>query len=384
MGTNSMHNAIGVETLERSKQQAKVVSIAPDVGMHSQEAFSRRLHLEQRRTERSRRPFILLLMEAAPEADPGIWQRVQAVVASSVRETDIRGWYQEESVFGVIFTEIGAELESIRKILLDKLSAALLHRLSEVQAGSITFSFCSFPEDWNKQSPRGDAPSSLYPEAKFKKLGLAPLSKRALDIAGSLGALVVAAPLFLTIAVAVKLTSKGPVLFRQKRVGQYGRDFTFLKFRSMTANNDPRIHEEYVKKMIAGTLSASNESNADGKAVFKLTNDNRITPVGKWLRKTSLDELPQFINVLNGEMSLVGPRPPIPYEVEAYDIWHRRRLLAVKPGITGLWQVTGRSKTTFDDMVRLDLQYAKTWSLWMDVKILLQTPRAVIVGEGAR
>jgi len=379
-----MHNAVGVGSFEKARRDAEIVSIAPEVGMHTQEAFSRRLHLEQRRTERSRRPFLLLLMEAGGNADPSMWQRVQAVVASSVRETDVRGWYQQDSVFGVIFTEIGAELGTVRKVLLDKLSSALLNRLTDQQAERITFSFCAFPDDWNKSGPDGNAPSSLYPEATLSSNRLTMLGKRMLDIGGSLGALVVAAPALLVIAAAVKLTSDGPILFRQRRVGQYGRDFTFLKFRSMYADNDPRVHEEYVKKMIAGEITAASQTDASGKAVFKLTNDRRITPIGRFLRKTSLDELPQFINVLKGEMSLVGPRPPIPYEVEAYDIWHRRRLLAVKPGITGLWQVTGRSKTTFDDMVRLDLQYAKSWSLWMDIKILLQTPRAVILGEGAR
>ncbi len=379
-----MHNAVGVRTFKRAETEESILSIAPEAGVHTQEAFSRRLHLEQRRTERSRRPFILMLMEAGADADANMWQRVQSVVNSSIRETDVRGWYHQDSVFGVIFTEIGTELESIRKVLLDKLSAALLNRLSDQQAAQITFSFCSFPDDWNKSGPGGNVPSSLYPEATLTASRLTLLGKRMLDIAGSLGALAVAAPALIVIAATVKATSSGPVLFRQRRVGQYGRDFTFLKFRSMYANNDPRVHEEYVKKMIAGKAEAAAGCDTAGNAVFKLTNDSRITPIGKFLRKTSLDELPQFVNVLLGEMSLVGPRPPIPYEVEAYDLWHRRRLLAVKPGITGLWQVTGRSKTTFDEMVRLDLQYAKSWSLWMDVKILLQTPRAVIIGEGAR
>jgi lipopolysaccharide/colanic/teichoic acid biosynthesis glycosyltransferase len=117
--------------------------------------------------------------------------------------------------------------------------------------------------------------------------------------------------------------------------------------------------------------------------VYKITEDSRVTPVGRFLRKTSLDELPQFLNVFRGEMSLVGPRPPIDYELDAYDIWHRRRVLEVRPGITGLWQVNGRSSLRFDDMVRLDLKYAEAWSLWLDFKILLQTPRAVFSREGA-
>ena len=132
-------------------------------------------------------------------------------------------------------------------------------------------------------------------------------------------------------------------------------------------------------KLIAGEADRI-ASRADDKGVYKLANDKRITPIGRFLRKTSLDELPQFLNVLKGDMSLVGPRPPIPYELAAYQTWHRRRVLEVKPGITGLWQVTGRSRVKFDDMVRLDLRYAMSWSPWLDVKILMRTPGAVIKG----
>jgi lipopolysaccharide/colanic/teichoic acid biosynthesis glycosyltransferase len=174
------------------------------------------------------------------------------------------------------------------------------------------------------------------------------------------------------------MSSKGPILFRQQRVGQFGKPFTFLKFRSMCDANDPAIHEEYVGRLIAGAAD-SQEAHKQQK-FFKLTKDPRITPIGGFLRRTSLDELPQFFNVLIGDMSLVGPRPPIQYEVARYSAWHKRRLLAVKPGITGLWQVGGRNKVTFDDMVRMDLQYAKSWTLWLDVKILLKTPRAAVMG----
>jgi lipopolysaccharide/colanic/teichoic acid biosynthesis glycosyltransferase len=143
--------------------------------------------------------------------------------------------------------------------------------------------------------------------------------------------------------------------------------------------NDSTIHKEYVTRYIAGRTKKQDK----GIAIYKITNDPRVTPIGRLLRRTSLDELPQFFNVLCGEMSLVGPRPPVPYEFAAYDSWHRTRLLAVKPGITGLWQVEGRSRVEFDDMVRLDLRYASAWSLWLDIKILLKTPKAVLVGEGA-
>jgi lipopolysaccharide/colanic/teichoic acid biosynthesis glycosyltransferase len=149
----------------------------------------------------------------------------------------------------------------------------------------------------------------------------------------------------------------------------------------MYAKNDPAIHQEYVRQLIAGGPGA--EQNGRDSKVYKLTNDPRVTAVGKFLRRTSLDELPQLLNVLKGEMSLVGPRPPVPYEFDCYDIWHRRRLQTVKPGITGMWQVAGRSRVSFDEMVRLDLEYARSWSLWLDIKILLRTPRAVFSGEGA-
>ena len=150
----------------------------------------------------------------------------------------------------------------------------------------------------------------------------------------------------------------------------------------MKVGNDASIHKEYIKKLISGNAER-HQCNGTGEGVFKLVGDTRITRVGAFLRKTSLDELPQFINVLRGEMSLVGPRPPIPYEVENYQVWHRRRLLEAKPGITGLWQVSGRSRVTFDEMVRLDLRYARACSPWMDIKILLRTPLAVVLGEGA-
>ncbi|MGH9528754.1 MAG: sugar transferase, partial [Terriglobales bacterium] len=224
----------------------------------------------------------------------------------------------------------------------------------------------------------------LYPDLANRDKGNKFFSvvKRGMDLVGSVLAIVIFSPLFVAIALAIKLTSKGPILFQQKRIGQHGVPFMFMKFRSMYANNDASVHKEYVTQLIAGEAEPK-ASDDNGNAVYKLTEDCRITRVGRFIRRTSLDELPQFFHVVRGEMSLVGPRPPIAYEVEAYDIWHRRRVLEAKPGITGLWQVSGRSRVKFDDMVRLDLQYANTWSPWMDLKILLRTPAAVLFGEGA-
>jgi lipopolysaccharide/colanic/teichoic acid biosynthesis glycosyltransferase len=193
-----------------------------------------------------------------------------------------------------------------------------------------------------------------------------------MDVVGGLLALTLFAPLMLAIAVVVKATSKGPILFCQRRVGLYGRPFTFLKFRSMYRETNHAVHEDYVKEFISGVTASS--------GVYKITEDTRVTWIGRILRRTSMDELPQLFNVVQGTMSLVGPRPPISYEVERYKIWHRQRFLTVKPGITGLWQVKGRSRVTFDEMVRMDLQYASSWSPWMDIVILLQTPRALFMG----
>ena len=206
--------------------------------------------------------------------------------------------------------------------------------------------------------------------------------KRAIDIIGSTALLILASPLMLVTALAVKLTSPGPVIFRQMRIGREGKPFPFYKFRSMRCDNDDAIHREYVKNLIQGRHDQINEGDAD-KPVYKLRSDTRITAVGRIIRRTSIDELPQLFNVFKGEMSLVGPRPPIPYEIENYQSWHMRRLQEVRPGITGLWQVDGRSKTTFDDMVRLDLRYIRNWSLWLDIKILFKTVVVVIRCDGA-
>jgi len=305
-------------------------------------------------------------------------------ILSSIRETDIAGWHKEHSAFAVVFAELGtADKESILGALRAKITAALQSVLHAEQLEQINITFHCFPDDW-KPDDQGQPLANLYPdlverdEAQKRSRAL----KRVIDLFGSLAALILLAPVLLVVAVAVKLSSPGPVLFRQTRIGQYGVPFTCLKFRSMHAVNDPQIHKEYVTRFISGDVE-SRPSDGKGTVVYKLTRDPRLTAIGPFLRKASLDELPQFLNVLWGQMSLVGPRPPIPYELEAYDIWHRRRLLEVKPGITGLWQVNGRSRLRFDDMVRLDLRYAATWSVRLDIKILLRTPYAVFSGEGA-
>jgi lipopolysaccharide/colanic/teichoic acid biosynthesis glycosyltransferase len=354
--------------------------------------FTRMLCVERNRAERSGRRLVLMLLESASllahDEPTGAAYRIQYALSRSTRETDIVGWYRDGAVMGVIFTEIPAGGNSVVPVLSGKVSRALQDVLSAHEVGQIDLSFHVFPDDCEGEDPGVGAFSTMYPdlqrEMESKRVPL--LIKRCLDIAGSLTAIMLLAPVLILIAIAVRLTSPGPVLFRQRRLGQYGKSFTFLKFRSMYEKSDHAVHEAYVKEFISNRTEGS-ESGArnDGEqsAVYKLKEDRRITSVGRFLRRSSLDELPQFFNVLTGHMSLVGPRPPVPYEFAAYEMWHRRRLLGVKPGITGFWQVEGRSRVRFDEMVRMDLEYARAWSLWLDIKILLQTPRAVISGHGA-
>jgi len=206
----------------------------------------------------------------------------------------------------------------------------------------------------------------------------APMIKRALDLAGSIFGLVALAPVFGAISLAIRLDSPGPVFFKQERIGRDGVPFTMYKFRTMVDGNTSDVHEQYVAQMIQD--GDQDLRNRDG--AFKLENDPRITRVGKLLRTSSLDELPQLINVLLGEMSLVGPRPPLRYEVELYTQRHRRRL-ATMPGMTGLWQVSGRNETTFEEMVDLDIAYIENYSPLLDLRILLRTVSVVLSGKGA-
>jgi lipopolysaccharide/colanic/teichoic acid biosynthesis glycosyltransferase len=222
-----------------------------------------------------------------------------------------------------------------------------------------------------------------------RESGVSFACKRCMDVALAALALVVLSPLLLLIAILIKLDGPGPLIFAQERVGARRRSrggrttweirtFRVYKFRTMVHNADQSLHQAYVKAFVDGRLAAADVTGA----TFKLTNDPRVTRVGRILRRTSLDELPQLVNVLKGDMSLVGPRPVPTYEVAEYQPWHRERLAAL-PGITGLWQVSARCQVSFEDMIRLDIEYVRNWSLWRDVRILLLTIPAVLSGRGA-
>lgn len=369
-------------------------------GFFVEEYFSELLTYERKRTERSRRPFLLMLLDIdgfsisngnngnGSNGKEDAVKKIASALFSSTREVDVKGWYKNGSVIGVLFTELnGIDKASLREKVYSKLYSVLeMQQVRKIETTFYTFPDDENAEDIGKKNKDSDQ-SALYPELTNQR-DSKRFYKRVIDVSGSIAAFIMLFPLFLLIAIIIKVTSEGPIFFRQERIGQFGRKFTFLKFRTMHANNNPKIHQEYIKKFISEQKSYEANGNGNGdngnkEGVYKIKDDPRVTPIGKLLRKTSLDELPQFINVLKGEMSLVGPRPPVAYEVDMYDLWHRRRIMEVQPGITGLWQTKGRSSTTFNEMVRLDIRYIKERSLWLDIKLIILTPWVVLTGKGA-
>jgi lipopolysaccharide/colanic/teichoic acid biosynthesis glycosyltransferase len=328
---------------------------------------------ERRRSDRSGQPLAVVLVTAAKGSDVSF----AAAIASAKRGTDVVGWFNGQTL-GVIMPEIGAADDQLASDVRTRYRRVIATNLGSEAARATHIELYIHAA---LKAGRRDVDRLIEPSAGevAVKLGYES-AKRALDLVASLMLLFLLAPAFALIALLVKLKSPGPVFFRQERVGHRMKPFSMLKFRTMHVDANHSLHHQFVSSFIkSGALA----QDAGRNGMFKLTNDPRVTPVGRILRKTSLDELPQLWNVLRGEMSLVGPRPPLRYEVEEYQLWHCRRVLEAKPGVTGLWQVKGRSRTTFDDMVRLDLRYAKARSFWTDIKILLATPAAVIAGKGA-
>lgn len=331
---------------------------------------------EQLRAIRSKSKISLVIvsMDRQGTAGPEELYDLSKVVQHLVRETDLLGWYAENAIAILLpdTDEDGAQ-ECVQRIQAQEFP----HPLSlEILA------YPRLPAFLARESKRSASLSSAPidsepPLASRTQVAL----KRLQDIVGSLTGILLLSPVMLLAGIAVKATSKGPIIFKQVRLGKDGKPFVFLKFRSMYANADQNVHRDHVKTLIAG--AGNEQQEAEKKAWFKMDADPRITPVGRFLRKTSIDELPQLFNVLRGDMSLVGPRPPIPYEVEAYSPWHLRRILEVKPGVTGLWQVEGRGAISFDDMVRLDLQYARHWTVLMDIEILIKTVKVVLLCRGS-
>ena len=358
----------------RPRRIAPRAAVPEPSPLFSQSLFLDALDRERKRADRSEGGFVLFSFSCGTHggSDRCSRQVIEAVTQASL-DTDVVGWLEQDAMIGVIRPLIGSASEAPFAFT-DHIQRELAKRvpLNDIRHCTVR---------WDVYSPSSTfAPPDPVNETgrRTRRQFARDAAKRLLDIVGSVAFIVAFSPVFLLVSALVKLTSKGPVFFRQERIGASGRPFGMMKFRTMQANADTRIHQQYVEQYIQ-----SSGSPAAGDTVFKIVNDPRITPIGHFLRRSSLDELPQFWNVLKGDMSLVGPRPPLAYEVARYKSWHRRRVTEAKPGITGLWQVTGRSRTTFDEMVRLDLRYARSYSVWTDLKILAATPRAVISGKGA-
>lgn len=356
------------DTARRAAERPRVLSEA---------LFRDALVRERRRSDRFEEPFVLVLISFDSRSpSPGRWDQLTAVLRQPDLDADLIGWFEQGAVLGLIRSLDDRYNPETKVTSTAAMQQQLLRRLAPARAAAFSVRFEVYSPQSDTIPPvLFDGPRQHPTSRELVRDG----TKRALDIVGSAGLLLGFLPVFLCVAASVKLSSKGPVFFRQLRIGQNGRPFRMLKFRTMFVNADPTIHQQYVEQFI----QANEQPAPEGNVVHKIVDDPRVTPIGRFLRRSSLDELPQFWNVFIGEMSLVGPRPPVPYEVAKYKRWHLRRVLEAKPGITGLWQVTGRSRTSFDDMVRLDLRYARTRSLWTDLKILLATPRAVLSGRGA-
>jgi lipopolysaccharide/colanic/teichoic acid biosynthesis glycosyltransferase len=351
----------------------------------NEELFKGVLHRERRRSDRTNQGLMLLVVSAdAARRSTTTWKAIIDALAAAKRETDPLGWFEQETSIGVILPDIEAEGESLARVLDARFRVELSRALEPEALAGLTVGVHRYPEPKRAEhepAPAADVlPATFAPSEKKSPAGDA--IKRVIDVVGSSALLLLLSPILLVVAALIKLKSPGPIFFKQERVGRMMKPFKMIKFRTMRVDADHALHHAYVSNFIKSNAAAQAEGAA-GPAVYKITSDPRVTAIGRILRKTSIDELPQLWNVLRGDMSLVGPRPPLQYEVEQYQRWHCRRVLESTPGLTGLWQVAGRSRTTFDEMVRLDLRYARTRSVWTDVKILLATPAAVIDGKGA-
>ena len=355
-----------------------------------------RLEEERLRAERSALPLSVILCDVSKvqgllgtgrRFDHFI-ERLSRLLRDRLRRIDIKGWHDGRRLAVVMPATPRRGAQAVLVRLEDWIASYL--REAGIDGGADgLLDLATYPDAVRGQA-KAEAVGEAQPVSRAVVLftggpsakGMSRYLKRAFDIAGALALLLLTSPVMLVAAVAARLSSPGPAIFKQVRLGEGGRPFVYYKFRSMYVNNDDSMHRDYTRRLIGGEVSGLDNGHG-GKLVLKLAADPRVTAVGRVLRRSSLDELPQLFNVLKGDMSLVGPRPPLPYEVHHYRDWHLRRILAAKPGLTGLWQVRSRSASSFDEMVRLDLRYADTWSLWTDLKILGQTLPAVFSARGA-
>lgn len=329
----------------------------PELGIRTAREFQQLIKYERARADRASSRFALVSVELSspPSAKQELMALLQAL-RRRIRTTDVLGWLDERTLSVLL---PGTDQKGTETFTGD------LVRLYGRERPPLPFTAYCYPEHWFRSESGANRIERAVEGTMARSL---PVWKRVLDVGVALLGLALSSPLFLLLAVHIKLVSRGPVLFRQQRLGYRTRPFTFLKFRTMYAGNDPRCHQAHLKELIASDQPM--EKLDSGR-------DPRIIPGGRLLRKVCLDEFPQLINVLRGEMSLVGPRPCLPYEAEEYRRWHSHRF-DVLPGLTGLWQVSGKNRLTFKQMVRLDISYCQNMSLLLDLKILLRTIPVII------
>ena len=353
-------------------------------GVLSEELFRSALIRERKRADRFEEVFAVVTIEPRERENLAaieLLQPIAAAIGGATRETDLLGWVEDGAIIGVMLPEVAAPAQLVASEIEARIVRKLCAKFGAAAVATVNVRLHVHAGlgvgGAREVSPSDPLVAEIH--SARKRATVRESLKRTLDIVLSLTLLILLSPVFLVLAAIIKLTSSGPVFFKQDRIGQMAKTFKMVKFRSMYAEAAPALHQQFVTDFI----KSGGQAKGAGDGFFKIKKDPRITRIGHVLRKTSLDELPQLWNVLRGDMSLVGPRPPLQYQLEQYRSWHWRRVLEAKPGMTGLWQVEGRSRTTFDEMVRLDLRYVRTQSLWTDIRILLATPRAVVTGKGA-
>jgi len=345
--------------------------------------FIDRMRYEKRRADRTKAPLSIVVFDFCRNEGSGVDLAALKAVVGKLRDTDIVGYLSEDKIAILLPDTTEAGADKVMKNIASEDAWIFNKCVVSTYPDQIYNSISSINQEAEGQDAwEQECFDVLFIEDTMELRWASLLVKRAIDILGSVIAILLFSPLMLITAIMIKIDSPGPIIFKQIRLGKKGMPFLFYKFRSMQYKADDRIHRDFVASLISGDTDAVNQGDAD-KPLYKIKSDPRVTKVGKFIRKTSIDELPQLFNVLKGDMSLVGPRPPLPYEVEKYQLWHLRRVTDMRPGITGLWQVEGRSKTTFDEMVRLDIQYIREWSPSLDVKILLKTVKVTLLRIGA-
>lgn len=345
--------------------------------------FKELLQIEYKRSVRMDQRICIILIsfdERFPCDTTENLPKITGILQDSTRQTDIIGWYLTDRVIGILYTDfIGKRTNFFVERLRHKFSSNAFGGALDI----LRINGFLFPDYLNsKPLSKESTADQLFDEitSPLKKKQHSLLMKRTIDVVFALVGLVVFSPLIAVVASLIKLTSPGPVLFKQERIGFRGRKFIMYKFRSMKTGNDYSRHREFVTNFINGKNVGEKQGE---KKIMKMVNDPRITTIGKFIRRTSLDELPQLINILIGTMSFVGPRPPISYEVDEYQSWHKRRIYEAKPGLTGIWQIYGRSITDFSNMVRMDINYIKKQSLILDLLLIFKTPLSLLLTNGA-